>query len=95
MEIFFTEEALNDLDELRDFLIDAEVPQFKEIIDRLLIGIQKLGDHPSMGIVVGQAGDVVPVRDLFVDRYCVRYSLQQRTVVILRLWHQRENERNL
>ncbi len=95
MTIRFTEEALDDLNRLRGFLLTAvDEPLANRITNQLVGSLQTLSAHPEKGVVVKRMSVNRSVRDLFVHNYCVRYRLSHNEIIILRLWHQRENERN-
>lgn len=94
MKLIFTDEALDDLEYIHDFLIAAGVVQVGEIEDRIITSAKRLLDFPKLGIKVHSSLQWGDVRDFFPDHYCLRYAYYQGDVYILRIWHQRENERN-
>jgi len=94
MQLIFTDEALNDLEYIHDFLIKAGVVEVDEIKDRLISSAKRLLDFPKLGITVHSSARWGDVRDLFSEHYCLRYTFYQGDVYILRIWHQKENERN-
>lgn len=91
MDIVFTEEALDDLSVLHDFLQNNDVINAQDIIESLVLGIAKLKDHPHMGSVVQRPNQTNKTRDFFIKRYCVRYLIDHHTIYILRFWYQSEN----
>ena len=48
-----------------------------------------------MGLPVARAPDPDTIRDLFIGQYTVRYLLDKDHVVILRIWHGKEVEKDL
>jgi plasmid stabilization system protein ParE len=47
-----------------------------------------------MGLPVNRAPDPESIRDLFVGRYTVRYLTKDQFVIILRIWHGKEIEKD-
>lgn len=95
MKISYTPEAIDDLARLRDFIAVKNPMAAQRIAHELLAGIEKLKVFPKMGIGVTRAPDPEIIRDLFVGQYIVRYYLKSTEVIILRLWHDKEIERDL
>lgn len=91
MKIVFTDESLNDLLRLRDFLMQIGVVNFNRLLDEWEQGIMVLQTFPELGLPIKQS---VLVRGLYIAQYCVRYRYTDETVSILRIWHHRENERD-
>lgn len=48
-----------------------------------------------MGLSVARAPDTESIRDLFVAQYTIRYLVEKERVVILRIWHDKEIEKDL
>ncbi len=95
MNVRYTPEAINDLKRLRGFIAEKNPLAAQRIANELLTGIEKLKIFPRMGIGVARAPDPEIVRDLFVGQYTVRYLLSEAEIFILRIWHDKENERDL
>lgn len=95
MRISYTPEAIDDLARLRDFIVVKNPMAAQRIANELLVGIEKLKVFPKMGIGVTRAPDPEIIRDLFIGQYTVRYYLKSTEIIILRLWHDKEIERNL
>jgi plasmid stabilization system protein ParE len=93
VRIRYTEEAINDLERLRAFVEAKNLHAAKRIAAELLDGIGNLAIFPDMGLPVGRAPDPRFIRDLFVGDYTIRYLREAHSIVILRLWHGRENEK--
>ncbi len=47
-----------------------------------------------MGLPVNKAPDPEIIRDLYVGKYTARYLLDNFNIYILRIWHNKENEKN-
>lgn len=95
MNIEYTPEAVGDLRRLREFISEKNPYAAQRIAGELLEGINKLITFPKIGIPVTRAPDPSLIRDLFVGSYTVRYLLAEETVYVLRVWHNKEAERNL
>ena len=48
-----------------------------------------------MGLPVARAPDPEAILDLFIGQYTVRYLLDEDHLVILRVWHGKEVEKDL
>lgn len=94
MKIEFTPESLDDLERLRQFLVDAEASYAKNMLSDIIQGLQKLQLFLRLGLPVRQAPDPNIMRDWYIGRYCVRYLIGKNVIYILRIWHGKENERN-
>ena len=95
MNVRYTPESINDLNQLREFIAEKNLLAAQRIANELLTGVEKLKIFPRMGIVVSSAPDPEVIRDLFVDQNTVRYLLSESAICILRIWHNKENERDL
>ncbi len=74
MRLVFTEQALNDLKRLREFIAIKNPPAALRSSQKLVAKIRRLVDHPELGIVCER---IKPVRELIADDYIVRYALQE------------------
>lgn len=91
MKIEFSKEAVADLARLREF-IAAHNPAAAQRYAHLLInGIHRLETQPLLGHPVEYAPEPESIRDLIVGDYLVRYAVFTNQIIILRVWHQREN----
>jgi len=88
MRLQFTRAASRDLGRLRDFIAQHDPRAAARIGKRLVRSIRLLQGQPDLG----QAVEALPgVRDLVAGDYVVRYTHQDDCVVILRIWHGRED----
>lgn len=94
MKIRFTAEAVQDLERLRAFVATKNAHAARRIAAELLDGIKNLAIFPNMGLPVARAPNPKAIRDLFVGNYTVRYLKEVRTITILRVWHDKESEKN-
>ncbi|MCH7696446.1 MAG: type II toxin-antitoxin system RelE/ParE family toxin [Proteobacteria bacterium] len=87
MQIKFTPESLDDLERLRQFLMEAGAPYAKRMANDIIQSLQNLQLFPRLGLPVQRAPDPDVIRDLYVDKYCVRYLITTEVIYILRVWH--------
>lgn len=66
------DEALEDIDTLYDFLVEADVIQADEIIERVIESTDQLRDFPKLGVKVHRSSHWGDVRDLYSGNYCLR-----------------------
>jgi len=93
MRIRLTVEAIQDLERLRAF-VEAKNPHAaRRIAAEILDGIENLAAFPDMGLPVSRAPDPKIIRDLFVGTYTVRYLREESSIIILRIWHVKESEK--
>ena len=91
MIIFYTPEAINDLQRLRAFIEEKNPTAAQKVADELLTGITVLKELPNLGRKVAKAPNPEIIRDLSVNLYIVRYLILGDEIHILRIWHKREN----
>jgi addiction module RelE/StbE family toxin len=87
MRLVFTEQALNDLKRLREFIAINNPPAALLSSQKLVAKIRRLVDQSELGVVCER---IKPVRELIADDYIVRYALQEDEIRILNIWHQKE-----
>jgi len=95
MNLLFSPEAVDDLARLRKFIEEKNPAAAQRIARDLLLGMEKLKVFPEIGLKVDRAFESQRIRDLFIGRYTVRYLIGEDEIVILRLWHSKEHEKNL
>ncbi len=93
--IHYTPEAVLDLNRLRVFIAKHNPQAARIISSEIKQGINQLNNFPLLGIEVSGAPDSKKIRDLFIGDYTVRYLIAGVNVFVLRLWHDKENQRNL
>jgi len=95
VQIVFLSRARADLDRLRDFLAPHGDSLSARVVDTLFAAAHSLADQPERGRPAARAG----YRELIVPfgrgAHVIRYRVDRRrnTVVIIRLWHGREQRR--
>jgi len=95
MNLFYTPEAIDDLQRLKEFIEIKNPLAAKKVSIELREGIIKLIAFPKIGLPESRAPDPESIRDLYINNYTVRYLLQNEEIVILRVWHNKENEKDL
>ena len=91
MKLEYTANAVGDLARLREFIAMHDPDAAERMAERLRSGINSLQDHPKLGHPVVYAPEPEQIRDLVIGDYLVRYLLLERRILVLRVWHQREN----
>ncbi len=91
MNLYYTPEAISDLERLRAFIAAKNPSAAKKIAAELLTGIAILKQIPHLGRKVIKAPNPEMMRDLSVSLYIVRYLIVDDEIHILRVWHKREN----
>lgn len=91
--LMFSPTALRDLERLRAFLRTKNLQAAREATRKVLMALQALEEHPELGRTVeDRAPDY---RELVIpfgrDGYIVAYRYVEDKVLVLGLWHQREN----
>jgi plasmid stabilization system protein ParE len=93
VKLVYTDEAIEDLKRLREF-IAVHNPAAAARIATVLVGkIELLPDFPKLGVPVELAPVPESVRDIVFGKYVVRYSVHASAIIILRVWHGLEGER--
>jgi len=95
MKVSFTPEAVADLKRLREFIESKNPIAAQRIAKELLSGIEKLKAFPQIGLKVIRAPQPNLVRDLLIGNYTVRYIIGRNEIFILRMWHEKEIEKDL
>ena len=95
MKLRFAPEAIEDLVRLREFIENKNPAAAQRIAKDFLLGMEKLKVFPEIGLKVERAFEPYRIRDLFIGSYTVRYLIGDGEIVVLRLWHGKEIEKNL
>jgi len=95
MKIKYSLESNDDLQRVVEF-VEAKNPYAaRRIAIDLQEGVDKLKQFPKIGLPVLKASDPELIRDLYLSNYTVRYLITDEIIYILRIWHSKENEKNL
>ncbi len=88
-------EAIEDLGRLREFIRVHNPEAAARSAKRILEGTQKLQAFPLLGRPV-QDIDGLPLRDLFIPfgqgGYWLRYAVLAGKIIVVRIWHGREDK---
>ncbi len=91
VKIVYTQNAVNDLVRLTDFLIEVDIKAASETINLIEDAISILDRHPLIGRAVDEE-----IRELVISRgatgYVALYSVEEHknAILILAIRHQRE-----
>ena len=95
MRIRYTAEAIHDLERIRAFVESKNSHAARRIAAELLDGIENLSLFPDLGLPVQRAPNPNLIRDLFVGNYTIRYKRGEDSIIVLRVWHGKESEKDL
>lgn len=91
MRIRWTSQAQSDLVRLYEFLAPMNRPVAARTVQALREAPARLTrDNPRFGLRV-EGFDPREVRRLFVEDYELRYEIQDDIIIVVRLWHTRED----
>ena len=90
MRLLYSTAAVADLTRLRAFIAEHDPAAAGRIASELVSRIDGLCAFPAMGHGVPEAPEGEVVRDFAFGRYVVRYSVHDEALVVLRIWHHRE-----
>ena len=93
MKLVYTDEAIEDLKRLREFIAVHNPSAAGRIATELVSKIELLPDFPRMGTPFELAPVPDSIRDMVFGKYIVRYSVHVSAIIILRVWHGLEGER--
>ena len=90
MDLVWTDASLSDLDRIYQHL-ELVNPQAAARTTRLLVGAPKrILEFPRIGTRLREFGSR-EIRRVIVDDYEIRYEVTQDMIVVLRVWHARED----
>ncbi|HEC20746.1 MAG TPA: type II toxin-antitoxin system RelE/ParE family toxin [Gammaproteobacteria bacterium] len=95
MKVSYSPESIDDLHRVVEYVEAANPFAARRIAIDLQEGIERLKQFPEIGLPVLKAPDPERIRDLYIGNYTVRYLLASESIYILRVWHNKENEKNL
>lgn len=95
LAVEYSPESLKDLHWLVEFVEVKNPYAARRIAIDLQEGVSRLKQFPEIGLPVLKAPDPERIRDLYIGAYTVRYLIADSTIYILRVWHSKENEKNV
>ena len=93
MKLAFAREARIDLVRLRTFIAEHDPAAAERAARKLKQGIERLMRHPRLGKRVTAAPDQIApeeMRDWLVADYVIRYLIANDQIIVLKVWHGRE-----
>ena len=81
MKVRWTIEALNDLDEIEEFIAQDDIDRAVEFIGRLIDFGDSLGNFPEKGTKAKWTSDT-SIREFYYEDYTFIYEITQEEVVI-------------
>jgi toxin ParE1/3/4 len=88
MKITYTERAGRNFVRLREFIRQKNPQAAQKASRQLKANIQALVGHPKMGTSINE---LEAFRELVARDYIVRYRVLSDEIVILNIWHGKEN----
>ena len=95
MKVKYSTESIDDLQRVVEFVESKNPYAARRIAINLQEGVDRLKQFPQIGLPVLKAADPEKTRDLYVDGYTIRYLITDRVIYILRVWHDKESEKDL
>ena len=90
MRIVWSRLAVSDLDRLQTFLAEIDLDASERLADLLVNAPTALRDFPRRGPRLFEF-DPREVREFRVRRYLYRYEVRETEIVLLRIFHLRED----
>jgi plasmid stabilization system protein ParE len=84
--IFWTREALRNLDLIGDYLLEVAPASAALVVARLVDAIDAVASFPRMGRIVPEFGDE-DLRELIVDNFRIVYETDGGTLRVLSVYH--------
>ncbi len=90
MEIRWTGKALSDVVRLYDFLTIKDKAAAARVVQSVTAAPNRLLDQERIGEKLEEF-DPREVRRIIIGRYEMRYEIQESILIVLRIWHTRED----
>jgi plasmid stabilization system protein ParE len=90
MRVRWTVEARSDLVRLHEFLVHANGEAAARTVRSLRAAPARLREYPRLGVKLGEFHPR-EIRRLFIGDYELRYEIRAGTIIVLNLWHTRED----
>ena len=86
MKVSFSESALDDLDQIKQYYCDLGSPEVAEgFATDIFAHTETLIDHPDIGRIVPEFNEE-HIRELIHPPYRVVYLRGKRSIVVIRVW---------
>jgi len=95
MKLSYSVESISDLARLREFIATHNPSAAQRIALEIKTAIKQLKQFPEIGLPVHRSTDPEMIRDLYIGKYLVRYLISNKHVFILRVWHGKEEGKDL
>ena len=95
MRVKYSPESIDDLQRVLEFVEIKNPFAARRIAIDLQEGIERIKQFPKIGLPVLKAPDPELIRDLYISNYTLRYLICDDFIYVLRIWHNKENEKNL
>ncbi|MEX0950832.1 MAG: type II toxin-antitoxin system RelE/ParE family toxin [Gammaproteobacteria bacterium] len=95
MKVRYSLESIDDLQRVVEFVEAKNSFAARRIAIDIQEGVARLKQFPKIGLPVLNATEPEQIRDLHLGNYTVRYLIVEEGIYILRIWHDKENEKNL
>jgi plasmid stabilization system protein ParE len=86
----WTSKAHDDLARLYAFLVRSNVKAAAKAVRALIIAPERLLSQPRIGEAL-DGFEPHEVRRWLIGPYEMRYEIRQKTIIVLRIWHTRED----
>ncbi|MCX5855241.1 MAG: type II toxin-antitoxin system RelE/ParE family toxin [Deltaproteobacteria bacterium] len=85
-EITFAASAVNDLDDIRSWYADQQVPAVGDKLLREIVSqVERLGAFPESGRIVPEFG-IANLREIICSPFRIIYRLDESKVRVVRVW---------
>jgi plasmid stabilization system protein ParE len=91
MRLTWSPSAIDDLARLHRFPAPKSLRAATQALRTLRSAARKLIEYPRMGETVDDEMGSRDIRRMFVEDYELRYEVRSDAIVVLRIWHTREN----
>lgn len=88
MKLEFTEQALDDLIRLREFIAEKNPAAAERVSQQLIESIQRLTEQPEIG---HRVESLPGVQEWIAREYVVHYLVLNEALIVLQIWHGRED----
>lgn len=96
MKLRYSPESISDLQRLYEFIAPKNPLSARKVAIEIQESVEKLKQFPQIGLPVSRAESSQEIRDLYVGNYTIRYLIAAaETIFILRIWHNKETEKDL